>query len=299
MEVLRTSDERFADLDGYAFRPHYTTVSPHGTPIRVHHVDEGSGPVILLMHGEPSWSYLYRTMIPPLTEAGFRCVAPDLVGFGKSDKPARTEDHSYQRHVDWMAAWLEAVDLEHVTLFCQDWGGLIGLRLATAFPHRFARLVVANTGLPTGDQQMPDAFLRWQAFAATVPKFPIAAMVDRATVNELSPAILAGYDAPFPDETYKAGPRIMPSLVPTRPDDPSADAQREAWQVRMAWDKPVLTTFSDSDPITAGGDRVFHKLVPGASGQPHTTIASAGHFLQEDQGPAVAQVVADFHRLTS
>jgi len=299
MELLRTPDERFAELEGYPFRPHYTTVAPHGTPIRVHHVDEGSGPVVLLLHGEPSWSYLYRTMIPPLTKAGFRCVAPDLVGFGKSDKPARTEDHTCQRHVDWMAAWLEAADLQEITLFCQDWGGLIGLRLVAAFPHRFARLVVANTGLPTGDQQMPEAFLRWQAFAAAVPEFPIGAMVDRSTVNELSPAILAGYDAPFPDETYKAGPRVMPSLVPTSPDDPSAEAQRAAWQVLMAWDKPVLTAFSDADPITAGGDRVFHKLVPGASGQPHTMIESAGHFLQEDQGPAIAQVVAEFHRLTS
>ena len=293
MKTLRTPDDRFADLVDYDFDPSYTEiVHADGTPLRIHHADVGSGPTVLLMHGEPSWSYLYRNMIPPLVAAGLRCVAPDLVGFGRSDKPAKRTDYTFERHVAWMEAWLLTNDLTDITLFCQDWGGLIGLRLVAAHPERFSRVIAANTGLPTGDQTMPDAFLAWQQFAATVEEFPVSAMLQQATVRDLSPGELASYDAPFPDESYKEGARIFPSLVPTNPNDPSAAANRSAWDALRNWDKPFVTAFSDSDPITAGGDQVLQKLIPGATGQPHTTIVDGGHFLQEDQPTVLAALIA-------
>ena len=284
MEILRTPDSRFRDLPGYPFAPHYTDVDG----LRIHYVDEGDGPAVVLMHGEPSWSYLYRKMIPPLVDAGYRVLAPDLVGFGRSDKPAAVEDHTYARHVHWMLEWMRAVGAQGAVLFGQDWGGLIGLRMVAAEPARFERVAVANTGMPAGDQQMPDAFVAWQQFARGVSEFPVGAIVAGGTVGGLSEDEVAAYDAPFPDETFKAGPRVMPSLVPSTPDDPEAPANRVAWQVFGAWAKPFLTLFSDSDPITSGGDRVFHKLVPGAAGQPHRTMAGGGHFLQEDVGEELA-----------
>lgn len=246
------------------------------------------------MHGEPTWSYLYRSMIPPLVAAGFRVVAPDLVGFGRSDKPSLVEDHTYARHVAWMTGWFDAMGLEDVTLFCQDWGGLIGLRVATSRPERFARLVVANTGLPTGDQRMPDALVQWQNFARTVDRIDVGSIVAGGVEGNLDTDVVAAYDAPFPDEGHKAGPRAMPSLVPTSPDDPETGANRRAWEVLARWNKPLLTLFSDKDPITAGGARPFEKLVPGASDQPHQTVAGAGHFLQEDAGPELAEILIDW-----
>ncbi len=287
VKILRTSEDRFEDLPGYDFAPHYSVIEG----IRIHHIDEGSGPVVLLMHGEPSWSYLYRKMVAPLVESGYRVVAPDLVGFGKSDKPASVDDHSYARHVSWMSAWLNRLDLTGVTLFAQDWGGLIGLRLVTGEPGRFARVAVANTGLPTGDHQMPEAFLSWQKFSREVPEFPVGSIVGRGTVGGLTQAELDAYEAPFPDESFKSGPRIMPSLVPCHPDDPEASANREGWKVLSRWEKPFLTLFSDSDPLTSGGERVFHKLVPGAADQSHRTIAGAGHFLQEDASEELSRTL--------
>jgi haloalkane dehalogenase len=297
MHVLRTPDERFANLPGYSFTPHYADVDG----LRIHYVDEGprQATPVLLMHGEPSWSFLYRTMIPVLTAAGYRAVAPDLVGFGRSDKPARREDYSYQRHVDWMRGLLERLDLREVTLVCQDWGGLIGLRLVAEHPDRFARVVVANTGLPTGDAPLSDAFLAWQKFSQEVPQFPVGQIVSGGCATPLAPEIVAAYDAPFPDESFKEGARMFPLLVPTRPDDPAAPANRRAWEALARFDKPVLTAFSDGDPITRGGERVFQEGIPGTKGQPHTTIGAAGHFLQEDKGPELAAVVVDFiHRST-
>lgn len=296
MEILRTPDERFASLPDYNFEPHYIEVDG----LRIHYIDEGNSQAdpVLLMHGEPSWSYLYRKMIPIIKEAGYRAVAPDLVGFGRSDKPAQREDYTYQRHVDWMNEWLKALNLQHITLFCQDWGGLIGLRLLTANPDRFERVVVANTGLPTGDQPMSAGFLRWQRFSQEVPIFHVGGIIKGAVVNPLSPEVIAAYDAPFPDDSYKAGARQFPTLVPTQPDDPASEANRKAWQVLSQWQKPLLTAFSDSDPVTNGGERVFQKLVPGAQGQPHTTIVGGGHFLQEDKGPELAQLVVDFIKRT-
>jgi haloalkane dehalogenase len=298
MDILRTPDERFDNLPGYPFQPKYVDIASGAAEptLRVHYVDEGpaAGPVVLLLHGEPSWSYLYRKMIPPLVAAGYRTVAPDLVGFGRSDKPARTTDYSYRRMVAWTAATIDALDLQDITLFCQDWGGLIGLRILAEDGDRFSRLVAANTGLPTGGE-LPEAFFRWQEFSQKVSKLPVGRIVNGATVSSLSRDVLAAYEAPFPDETYKAGARIMPSLVPTDPDDPEARINRDLWRRKLVkWPKPVLTAFSDSDPITGGGEQIFQRLMPGAKGQPHATIEAAGHFLQEDQGDALAQLIIDF-----
>jgi haloalkane dehalogenase len=292
MEILRTPEERFSDLPGYSFEPHYVEVDG----LRIHYVDEGprDAEPVLMMHGEPSWSYLYRKMIPVITAAGYRAIAPDLVGFGRSDKPARREDYTYQRHVDWMRGFLEALDLKGITLVGQDWGGLIGLRLAAEHEERFARIVAANTGLPTGDITMGEAFLRWQRYSQSVPVFHAGGIVKGGCVSELSAEVIAAYDAPFPDDSYKAGARQFPLLVPTTPDDPAAAPNRKAWEVLARWEKPFLTAFSDSDPVTRGADRLFRQVIPGAKDQLHTTIAGAGHFLQEDKGEELARVVVDF-----
>lgn len=298
MEILRTPDDRFTDLPGYPFAPNYVEFRhSDGTPLRVHYLDEGpdDGPIALLMHGEPSWSYLYRKMIPVLTGAGVRCIAPDLVGFGRSDKPTERGDYTYANHVEWMrAALFDALDLRDVTLVGQDWGGLIGLRLVGEHPERFAGVVAANTFLPTGDRAPSEAFLNWQRFSQTVEDFAVGFIVDTGCVSDLPPEVVAAYDAPFPDDRHKAGARQFPMLVPTSPDDPAVPANRAAWDVLRRFDKPFLTAFSDQDPITAGGDAVFRREVPGCAGQPHTTIEGAGHFLQEDKGEELARVVADF-----
>lgn len=301
MEILRTPAERFVGLPDWPYTPHLTEVAavaddPSAGTLLIHHVDEGptSAAPILLMHGEPSWSYLYRSMIPELAAWGHRVVAPDLVGFGRSDKPADQDDYTYARHVAWMLDWLEQVDLRGITLVCQDWGGLIGLRLLTAQPERFDRVVVANTGLPTGDQRITDAFLNWQQFSQSVEVFDCGMLLQMGTTTELSDAVVAAYNAPFPDDRFTAGARRFPLLVPTAPDDPASAANREAWTVLESWTKPLLCAYSDSDPITAGGDRVFRERVPGAEGQPHVTIEGGGHFLQEDRGPELAAVVHRF-----
>ena len=292
MELLRTPDERFVNLPGYPFAPHYAEVEG----VRIHYVDEGPAGAapMLLLHGEPSWSYLYRKMIPPLVAAGHRAVAPDLVGFGRSDKPAQREDYTYQRHVDWMAGFLAALDLRGVTLVCQDWGGLIGLRLVAEHEERFARVVAANTFLPTGDIPTGRAFLRWQRFSQESPDFRPGGIVKGGCATELAPEVIAAYDAPFPDDRYMAGARQFPMLVPTTPEDPAAEPNRAAWQVLGHWSKPFLTAFSDGDPITRGADKLLQEAIPGAQGQPHTIITGAGHFLQEDKGEELARVVVDF-----
>lgn len=295
MEILRTPDERFADLDGWPWVPQYAEVPADdtGATLRMHYIDEGprDGQVVLLLHGEPSWGYLYRHMVTPLVEAGLRVVVPDLVGFGRSDKPAEQADYTFANHVEWTRALLfDALDLTDITLFCQDWGGLIGLRLVGEHPDRFARVVAGNTILPTGDQTMPEAFFAWQNFSQTVPEFPVGFILNGATNRDLSPAEMAAYDAPYPDETFKAGARRFPMLVPASPDDPAAAANRAAWETLTKFEKPFLCTFSDNDPITRGGDAVFQKLVPGTAGQSHITVAG-GHFLQEDSGPELAAAI--------
>jgi haloalkane dehalogenase len=297
MRALRTPDERFAALPGFPFEPHYVQVPDgEGGELRVHYVDEGApgADPVLLMHGEPSWCYLYRKMIPIITGAGLRAVAPDLVGFGRSDKPAQRGDYTYQRHVDWMRALLEQLDLGRVTLVCQDWGGLIGLRLVAEHPDWFARVVAANTFLPTGDRDPGDAFLAWQKFSQETLEFPVGAIVNGGCVTDLPADVIAAYDAPFPDDSYKEGARQFPMLVPTSPADPAAEANRRAWEVLSRLETPFLTAFSDSDPITGGADRVLQAEIPGAAGREHTTIAGGGHFLQEDVGEELARVVVDF-----
>jgi haloalkane dehalogenase len=297
MEAMRTPDKRFTALPDFPFGPNYVEVpsGDGGTPLRVHYLDQGpaDGDVVLLMHGEPSWSFLYRKMIPVLTAAGLRCIAPDLVGFGRSDKPTERGDYTYARHVEWMrAALFDAIDLHDVTLVCQDWGGLIGLRLVGENPERFARVVTANTFLPTGETPPGEAFLNWQHFSQTVEDFDIGVVIGLGCRSELSPDVIAAYNAPFPDDSYKAGARQFPMLVPTSVDDPATNANRKAWETLRAWTKPFLTAFSDKDPITRGGDRAFQTEVPGCAGQPHTTIEGGGHFLQEDRGEQLADVVA-------
>ena len=281
MAALRTPDARFAGLPDYPFEPHYVEVDD----LRMHYVDEGprDGAPVLLLHGEPSWSYLYRFMIPSLAESGYRTIAPDLIGFGKSDKPDDKSGYSYAGHVAWLKAFIEELDLRDITLFCQDWGSLLGLRVAAENEDRFARIALGNGGLPTGDQTMPKAFLHWQRFARYSPWFPIGKILQKATVRELSDAEVAAYDAPFPGNRYKAAARAFPLLVPTRPDDPASDANRAAWETFKRWDKPFLTLFSNRDPVTRGGEKPWQELVPGAKSQPHTVIRNAGHFLQEDK----------------
>lgn len=297
MDILRTPDDAFAGVVDYPFAPHYSDVTDAATGqvLRIHRIDEGpvDAAPVLLLHGEPSWSYLYRNFVAPLTAAGHRVVAPDLVGFGKSDKPAARSDYTYERHVAWMSSWLTGLDLNNITLFCQDWGGLIGLRLVAGFPDRFARLVIANTGLPTGTG-WSEGFDAWLSFSQRVEQFPVGFIVNGGTTRELTPAEIAAYDAPFPDECYKAGARQFPTLVPITPDHASVAENKAAWAVLEAFQKPVLTCFSDKDAVTAGGEKVIIERIPGAKGQPHTIIAGGGHFLQEDAPEQLAGIINAF-----
>lgn len=302
MNYLTTPTQRFAGLTDFPFAEHYYPVSAGQASnepqvkLNMHYVDEGprDAEVVLMLHGEPSWSYLYRNMISPVAAAGYRVIAPDLIGFGKSDKPTEQSDYSYQNHVDWIRALLMQLKLRDITLVCQDWGGLIGLRLVGEHPELFARVLAANTMLPTGDHHPGAAFLQWQAYSQQVPTLAVADIINQATVKPLSTASLAAYDAPFPDESFKAGARVFPLLVPTRPDDPASPANRLAWQALQKFNKPFITAFSDQDPVTAGGERILQKLIPGCQGQHHCVINNAGHFLQEDQPQALTQVLLDF-----
>lgn len=300
MRLLRTPDDRFTDLPDFSYEPRYAELDdPHGGRIRVGYVAAGpaDGPVVLLLHGEPSWSFLYRKMLPVLASAGLRAIAPDLVGFGRSDKPGNVADHSYARHVEWMRGFaFDALDLRDVTLVGQDWGGLIGLRLVAAEPSRFSRVVASNTGLPTGDVDMP---ADWHAFRTAVEKAPVldvGRFVQSGCRSSLSDEVRAAYDAPFPNEMYKAGPRAMPSLVPYRPDDPASPANRAAWKTLSELDLPFLVAFSDGDPITGGMAPILRRSMRGTQGLEHPVIAGAGHFLQEDAGEELAEHVARFVR---
>jgi haloalkane dehalogenase len=298
MRVLRTPDDAFANLANYPFAPHYAElVDRDGTPLRLHFIDEGprDASPVLLMHGEPSWSYLYRQFVPALVAKGHRVIAPDLIGFGKSDKPAARTDYTYERHVAWMTDWLLQLDLTDITLFCQDWGGLIGLRLVAAFPDRFARLMIGNTGLPTGTG-MSEGFAAWLAFSQNVEVFPTGFILNGGTVRDLTASEIAAYEAPFPDETYKEGARQFPTLVPVTPEHASVAENLAAWKVLEQFEKPVLTCFSDSDAVTKGGEKLIIDRIPGAKGQPHVIVAGAGHFLQEDQPEQLIALIDDFIR---
>lgn len=291
MNVLRTPDARFGGLPDYPFAPHYHQLTPE---LRLHYIDEGprDGAPVLMLHGEPTWSYLYRHMIPLVAAAGLRVLAPDLIGFGKSDKPALRSDYSYAGQVAWIRAWIEALDLNNITLVCQDWGSLIGLRLAAEIPTRFGAVLLSNGGLPTGETPMSMVWRIWEKFARLSPWFPIGRIVAWGTRRALTPAEIAAYDAPFPDDTYKAAARVYPALVPVRFDDPQSAANRKAWEVFRRWDKPFVTCFSDGDPITRGADRRFLAEVPAAQGQNHPTLRG-GHFIQEDDPQTFARLVIE------
>jgi haloalkane dehalogenase len=298
VETYRTPEDRFADLPDFPWPASYAEVPDgDGGTLRMSYLDVGpaDGPVALLLHGEPTWSFLYRHVVRVLSESGVRCVAPDLVGFGRSDKPLAAGDHSYARHVEWVRALtLDHLDLRDVTLVGQDWGGLIGLRLVAEHPDRFARVVAANTGLPTGDVDMPEVWWMFHDAVAKAPVLDVGRLVASGCVRGLDDAARAAYDAPFPTEESKTAPRVMPTLVPVHPDDPATPANRSAWAALGEWDRPFLTAFSDSDPITGAMVGVLQRHVPGAAGLDHPTLVGAGHFLQEDAGPELGRVVADF-----
>ena len=296
MSVLRTPDKCFEKLVQFPFEPHYKEIQDIDLgALRIHYVDEGprNAPVILCLHGEPSWSYLYRKMIPLFTATGFRAVVPDLVGFGRSDKPSQRSDYSYKKHVQWMKEWIDEVGLKDITMLGQDWGGLIGLRLLAENPDLFARFSLSNTFLPTGDQGTSEAFERWRKFSQENEEFDTGSIVNLFGRGKLSGEEVEAYRAPFPSDEYKAGARQFPLLVPTDPDDPASEDNRRAWQVLMQWNKPALMCFSDSDPITGGGDRAFLKRVPGTKDQPHITL-KGHHFIQEEDGETWAHAVVDW-----
>ncbi|MCK7549186.1 haloalkane dehalogenase [Marinobacter koreensis] len=291
MRILRTDEARFRDLPDYPFTPNYLDVAPN---LRMHYVDEGRSDAspVLMLHGEPSWSFLYRHMIPMVANAGHRVLAPDLIGFGKSDKPADADDYSYDRHMEWLTTWLDTLDLRNITLVCQNWGSLLGLRLAAEHADRFSRIIVGNGMLPTGESRVPTVFTLWKTFAAHSPWFPVARIVQLGTERTLSKAELAAYEAPFPSTDYKAGARAFPRLVPLSPDDPVSAANQATWKALEKWRKPFITCFSSGDPITRGGDRYMQRRIPGAHGQPHITLRG-GHFLQEDSPEAFARIIID------
>jgi haloalkane dehalogenase len=293
MSILRTPEERFANLPDYPFKPNYLQFGE----ARMHYLDEGNRDAketVLMLHGEPTWSFLYRKMIPIAAAAGHRVIAPDLIGFGKSDKLTDADKYTYAMHIESLTNFIKTLNLQNVTLVCQDWGGLLGLRLAAENEERFSRITAANTFLPTGDEPTPKAFKIWLAMSQATPFFPVGKFVKMGCGTKISKEVVAAYDAPFPDKTYKTAARVFPKLVPITPDNPASEANRKAWKVLEKWEKPFLTAFSDGDPITRGADEILQARIPGAKGQPHTTIRGGGHFLQEDKSEEWAEIIVKF-----
>tara|TARA_R110000868_G_C10909316_1_gene764855 strand:- start:198 stop:1103 length:906 start_codon:yes stop_codon:yes gene_type:complete len=292
-EVIRTPENRFENLESYNFSSNYIDVEEG---LRLHYLDEGNinKPIVLLLHGEPSWSYLYRKMIPILS-INFRVIAPDLIGFGKSDKLVNQKDYTYQNHIDWISTFIQKLDLKNMTLFCQDWGGLIGLRIITEMENRFSMVIASNTTLPTGKTSIPESFLKWREYSQHSPKFNIGKVIDMGTIQPLSEEVIDAYNAPFPSEEYKAGARIFPTLVPIDPDDPESIKNLQAWERLKHWNKPFLTIFGDKDDIMFGAEKAFQKLVPGTKEQNHKII-NAGHFIQEDKGEELVELIIEFYK---
>ncbi|NCN08239.1 MAG: haloalkane dehalogenase [Leptospira sp.] len=290
IEFIRTPPERFENLPGYNFKENYMQVNPGN--LRMHYLDENasSRKIVLMLHGEPSWSYLYRKMIPIFVQAGYRAIAPDLIGFGKSDKPKDRFVFSYSIHIEWLNHFIKEMKLSNINLICQDWGGLLGLRIAAENKSLFHSIIAGNTFLPTGDNKLPDAFYEWRNFSQNVKRLPVGRIIKNGCYTNISSEIVNAYDAPFPDESYKEAARIFPSLVPDSPDNPASEANKKAWEIFSNWNIPFLTAFSDQDPIMRKVDIFFRRKVLGAKGQPHTTIKGAGHFLQEDSGEDLADV---------
>ena len=302
MKTLRTPDSRFDPIRELVYRPNYVHVeADDGTLLRIHYLDEGprGKDPLLMLHGEPSWAFGYRRVIAGSVDAGLRCVAPDLIGFGRSDKPIETEDHTYQRHVTWMMQFIDELKLQRITLLCHDWGGLIGLRLVAEHPDRFARVIAMNTTLPTGDREPPEAFVTWQRLSQSDSNLAVGSLMQNACVSRLTSGVIAAYDAPFPDQTYKAGVRRLPMLVPVRSDDPASAANRTAWRSLSTFEKPFLTVFGERDSFTAGAQRSFQRRIPGAMGQPHLILPNVGHFIQEDAGDELARIIVSFARTES
>jgi len=291
-EVIRTPENRFENLEDYNFHSNYLNVEDG---LRLHYLDEGNdnNPIVLLLHGEPSWSYLYRKMIPILSH-NFRVIAPDLIGFGKSDKLVNQQEYSYQKHIDWISAFIEKLDLKNIVLFCQDWGGLTGLRIITQMNNRFDMVIASNTTLPTGKTPIPDSFLQWRDYSQHSSSFNIGKVIDMGTVQPLSEKVYEAYNAPFPSEEYKAGARIFPTLVPINEEDPESIKNLKAWEKLKSWNKPFLTIFGDEDYIMRGAEKAFQKIVPGAKEQNHK-ILNAGHFIQEEKGQELAELIIEFY----
>jgi len=295
MPVVRTPDEHFSRLPDFSFTPHYIEVNG----LRIHYVDEGKGETIVCLHGEPSWSFLYRKMITPMSKR-HRVIAMDFVGFGRSDKFAERETYTFNMHLDTLMGFIKAMDLEQITVVVQDWGGLIGLAAVAHMPEHFARLVIMNTFLPTGKSKPSEAFLAWRGYVENHPDLQIGRSIlgGMAHPENITKEVVAAYEAPFPDVTYKAGAAMWPLLVPISPDDPSSAEMQHAREVLSKWDKPALVMFSDRDPITGGGDKFFHSLIPTAKDQPEIVIKDAGHFLQEEKGEEISQHILDFIKRT-
>ncbi|WND01756.1 haloalkane dehalogenase [Temperatibacter marinus] len=300
MELIQSSEEQFTTIPDYPFSPNFVAIKDRdsGSDMRMHYVDEGRAdhPLVLLLHGEPSWSFLYRKMIPLLVQAGYRVIAPDLIGFGKSDKILERDYYTYARHIEWMTDFVDRLGLTSINLFCQDWGGLIGLRLVAATPHLFASVVTSNTFLPTGADEPSEAFLKWQSFSQSVPEFPTGKIIQGATVSTLTEAEVYAYDAPYAEEAHKAGARQFPTLVPTSLDNPESENNQKAWEVLQTFTNPWLCLFGDSDPVTKGADQFIMKMVPGCQGQPHKIMEKGGHFIQEDCGPALVEMMVSWYR---
>ncbi len=295
MDILQTPEEQFQNLPDYEFKENYVEIDE----MRMHYVDYGeSEQVVLLLHGEPSWSFLYRRMIKRITRAGIRVIAPDLIGFGKSDKPTDETVYTYQNHYNWLKSFIEQLGLSEINLFCQDWGGLLGLRMVAFEPQLFARVVASNTFLPIGQPAPSEAFLKWREFSKTSKEFDIGRVIQMGSASELSEEIIAAYNAPFPDESYKVGARVFPSIVPIDFDDPEAATNREAWKELGSFDKPFLTAFGDSDPITRGGEKVIQKLIPGCKGMYHPIVAGGGHFIQEDKPDLMTSLIVNLIKNT-